>query len=228
MKQQDLTEVAEIAKAHGAATICDNSWASPYFQNPLKHGIDLVVHTATKYLGGHSDIVAGVVVGNRERIERLIQEEGCLLGAVLDPFASWLLLRSLRTLPVRMERHQQNAKQIACALREHPKVAQVFYPGLSDGPQADLTSRQLRGTSGLLSIELKASGRDAVYRFINGLRYFGIGCSWGGFESLAIPLTVPPHVIGESGSEPRWIARLHIGLEHADDLWNDISSALAL
>src|SRR5579883_2156992 len=116
MKQQDLAAVAQIANARGASTICDNSWASPYFQNPLALGVDLVLHSATKYLGGHSDIVAGVVVGNAERMRKLTYNEGALLGAVLDPFAAWLLIRGLRTLPIRMERHQQSARRIATAL----------------------------------------------------------------------------------------------------------------
>ena len=113
MKQQDLQAVAALARAHGASTVCDNSWASPIFQNPLLLGVDLVAHSATKYLGGHSDTLAGVVVGSRERMRKITFDEGCLLGAVLDPFASWLLLRGLRTLPIRMQAHQRAARRIA-------------------------------------------------------------------------------------------------------------------
>ncbi|HZT41753.1 MAG TPA: PLP-dependent aspartate aminotransferase family protein [Chthonomonadaceae bacterium] len=226
-RQQDLAAVAAIARERGIATICDNSWASPYFQNPLAFGIDLVVHSATKYLGGHSDIVAGVVAGSAERIDALSSEEGSLLGATLDPFAAWLLIRGLRTLPLRMERHQQSARRITCALQEHPDVAAVFYPGLPSDPQADLTRRQLRGTSGLFSLQLKQPGRDAAYRFVDSLHYFGIGCSWGGFESLALPISRPAPALGESGDEPRWLIRLHIGLENSDDLWTDLESALS-
>lgn len=225
-KQQDLAAVAAIAKAHGAATLCDNSWATPFFQNPLDFGIDLVVHSATKYLGGHSDIVAGVVVGSVERIDAMTLQEGCLLGAVLDPFASWLLIRGLRTLPIRMERHQQTARRLATALLEHPKVAAVYYPGLPADPQADLTQRQLRGTSGLFSMRLKQPGRESAHQFVDALRYFGIGCSWGGFESLALPLAVPAREVGLSGEEPQWLVRLHVGLESADDLWADLDAAL--
>jgi cystathionine gamma-lyase len=226
MKQQDMAAVASLAKARGVTTVCDNSWASPCFQNPLDMGVDLVVHSATKYLGGHSDIVAGVAVGSAERIRALTLREGCLFGAVLDPFASWLLLRGLRTLPLRMERHHQNAARIAAALSEHPAVAQVYYPGLPFDPQPELTRRQLRGTSGLMSLQLRQSGREAAYRFVDALRYFGIGCSWGGFESLANPLTVPGHVLGAQDDAPHWIIRLHIGLESADDLWDDLDAAL--
>ncbi|HLK58601.1 MAG TPA: aminotransferase class I/II-fold pyridoxal phosphate-dependent enzyme, partial [Chthonomonadaceae bacterium] len=226
-KQQDLAALAALAKAHGIATICDNSWATPYFQNPLKLGVDLVLHSATKYLGGHSDVVAGVVVGKKERMQKMVWEEGCLLGAVLDPFASWLLLRGLRTLPIRMERHQQNAKRLAIALSEHPAVAAVFYPGMPSDPQHELTCRQLRGTSGLFSIELKTPGKDAIYRFVNALHYFGIGCSWGGFESLATAAAYPASTFGRPGDEYVWFVRLHIGLESADDLWDDLEQALA-
>lgn len=224
MKQQDLSAIARLAREHGAATVIDNSWATPIFQNPLAHGIDLVVHSATKYLGGHSDVVAGVVIGSAERMRKLTFEEGCLIGAMLDPFAAWLLLRGLRTLPIRMERHQQSAKRIATALREHPNVARVFYPGLPDDPQAELTRQQLRGTSGLMSLMLKTPGKDAAYRVVNALRYFAIGCSWGGFESLALPALAPAAAIGES--EPHWLIRLHIGLEAVEDLWEDLNKAL--
>ncbi|HLV79751.1 MAG TPA: PLP-dependent aspartate aminotransferase family protein [Chthonomonadaceae bacterium] len=197
-KQQDLTAVAAIARQRGIATICDNSWASPYFQNPLEYGVDLVVHSATKYLGGHSDIVAGVVAGSAERIDALSAQEGSLLGATLDPFAAWLLLRGLRTLPLRMERHQENTRRITCALQEHPAVAAVFYPGLSSDSQADLTRRQLRGTSGLFTLRLRQSGRDAAYRFVNALRYFGIGCSWAASRAWPCPSPSRP---------PRWASR---------------------
>lgn len=224
MKQQDLSAIAQMARAQGASTVIDNSWATPIFQNPLAHGIDLVVHSATKYLGGHSDIVAGVVVGNGERMRKLTLDEGCLLGAMLDPFAAWLLLRGLRTLPIRMERHQQSAKRIANALREHPSVARVFYPGLPDDPQAELTRKQLRGTSGLMSVMLKTPGKTAAHRVVDALRYFAIGCSWGGFESLALPSLAAGAAIGEA--EPRWVIRLHIGLETVEDLWDDLDAAL--
>ncbi|MDW8206301.1 MAG: PLP-dependent aspartate aminotransferase family protein, partial [Chloroherpetonaceae bacterium] len=185
--QQDLQAVAALARSQGIATICDNSWASPCFQNPIPLGIDLVVHSATKYLGGHSDVIAGVVVGPASRMEDLSAREGCLLGAVLDPFAAWLLLRGVRTLSVRMERHQRNALQVATFLNAHPAIARVFYPGLPDAPQAALSARQLRGFSSF-SVALRDPGQAAAYRFVNRLRYFGIGCSWGGFESLAMPM----------------------------------------
>jgi cystathionine beta-lyase len=225
MKQQDLRAVAAIAKAHGITTACDNSWASPLYQSPLALGIDLSIHSATKYLGGHSDIVAGVVVGNKSHMKRLVLDEGLLLGGILDPFAAWLLLRGLRTLPVRMAQHQRSARHIARALCANSAVQTVYYPGLDSDAQAELTARQLRGTSGLMSLELRNQGREAAFRVVNSLKHFGIGCSWGGFESLAVPATVPAlHIDGGAGV--RWLIRLHIGLESADALWDDLQTAL--
>ena len=226
MYQQDLHAVAQIAKRLGVSTICDNSWASPYFQNPLLLGIDLVVHSATKYLGGHSDIVAGVAIGNAKRISKLVNDEGCLLGAVLDPFASWLLLRGLRTLPIRMERHQENAQMIVDRLSEHPAVERVFYPGDANDAQKELTRKQLRGTTGLLSFALKDGSREAAVKTVDGLHNFGIGCSWGGFESLALPCTVSASDIASETTGIKWIIRLHIGLENKNELWSDLSASI--
>ena len=221
-RQQDLRAVAGIARERGMLTVIDNSWASPYFQNPTEFGIDLVLHSGTKYLGGHSDIVAGVVMGSRERIGSLKVREGELFGGILDPFAAWLLLRGLRTLPVRLDRHQQSALAVAQFLDGHPAVARVYYPGLSSDPQYDFGRTQLRGASGLLSFELQQSTREATCGVVDRLHYFGIGVSWGGFESLAIPITLP----ADGGGEPRWGIRLHVGLETIDDLLEDLDQAL--
>jgi cystathionine beta-lyase len=219
---QDLESVAALARERGIVTAIDNSWASPYFQNPAALGIDLVLHSATKYLGGHSDLVAGVVLGSAERMRELCAWEGQLLGGMLDPFAAWLMLRGVRTLPVRLDRHQQSANAIARFLEAHPKVARVYYPGLPSHPQHALALRQMRGSSGLLSFALKQPGVEAVSEVVDALRYFGIGVSWGGFESLAIPITVP----GPHAPEPSWAIRLHVGLETVDDLLSDLDAAL--
>jgi len=221
---QDLAAVAALAKAHGVMTVVDNSWASPFFQNPTDLGIDLVLHSATKYLGGHSDIVAGVIMGPKAHLTGLKEQEGCLLGGILDPFAAWLMLRGLRTLPLRMERHQANGLAVARFLEDHPQVARVRYPGLPSHPQYDLGRRQMRGYSGLLSFELKDGGQTAAFAFVNRLRYFGIGVSWGGYESLAIPFSFPPD--DDPGGPIRWGARLHVGLETLDDLLEDLDTAL--
>lgn len=221
-RMQDLEAVATLAREREILTVIDNSWASPYFQNPTEFGIDLVVHSATKYLGGHSDIVAGVVMGAKRHLDSIRVWEGQLLGGILDPFAAWLMLRGLRTLPVRMDRHQQSALTVAQTLEAHPAVARVLYPGLPSHPQYTLGQRQLRGTSGLLSVELKDGSQELTCRVLNRLHYFGIGVSWGGFESLAVPIAFP----AEAGATPGWGMRLHIGLETLDDLLEDLDQAL--
>ncbi len=224
--QQDLKGVATLARQHDISTLCDNSWATPLYQSPLALGIDLVVHSATKYLGGHSDVVAGIVIGNGDRMRKLTFDEGCLLGATLDPFASWLLLRGLRTLQVRLDRHQQSARRIAHALLEHDAVERVFYPGLPTDPQLELTRRQLRGTSGLLSFAPRENSKERAQQIVDSLKFFGIGCSWGGFESLALPAHIAGSAIGEPQTPGRWLVRIHIGLENVDDLWGDLEKAL--
>jgi cystathionine beta-lyase len=232
---QDLAAVSALSKTRGITTVIDNSWASPYFQNPLEYGIDLVLHSATKYLGGHSDIVAGVVMGSRGHMDEIKREEGGLLGGILDPFAAWLMLRGVRTLAIRMERHQSSAIAVARYLETHPRVARVFYPGLPSHPQYELGRAQLRGYSGLLSFALKEGGQESAFRVVNALRYFHIGVSWGGYESLAIPIGFPADKrrepgylpgVGESRGGLQWGARLHIGLETLDDLLDDLENAL--
>jgi len=188
----------------------------------LEFGVDLVVHSATKYLGGHSDLVAGAVCGSRERMLELRNEEGLLLGAVLDPFAAWLLIRSLRTLAVRMERHQANALRVAQHLESHPKIRKVFYPGLDTHEGRALVKKQMRGTSGLLSFQLKDASREKTLAFCNNLRLFRIGCSWGGHESLVIPFSI---ATGENSRE-EWFLRASIGLENAEDSIKDLNQAL--
>ncbi|MFH1419771.1 MAG: PLP-dependent aspartate aminotransferase family protein [Planctomycetota bacterium] len=219
---QDLAQVSSLAAEHDATTICDNSNATPLFQNPIALGVDLVVHTATKYLGGHSDLVAGLVVGSKERIASLSKWEGELLGGVADPFTSWLMLRGLRTLSVRLERHQKNAAAIARLLEGDARVARVFYPGLESCPQSALARRQMRGQSGMLSFEPRGSSRERVHRIVDALEYFCIAVSWGGYESLAIPLEVADPATGDK----TWIIRLSVGIESIEDLKADLYRAL--
>lgn len=215
---QDLEALVHLAKEHGAATICDNSTATPIFQRPASFGVDLVVHSVTKYLAGHSDVVAGCVCGSRDRIQALTWAEGQYLGASIDPFAAWLLTRSLRTLPIRMQRHQRSATEVALFLQGHPAVAAVNYPGLPDHPARGLIEKQMSGASGMLSFRLKDSRKETSYAFCESLSLFQIGVSWGGHESLAIPVPLPD---GET-----WVIRLSVGLESAHDLIADLRSAL--
>ena len=224
---QDLPRLAAAARAAGALTIADNSWASPILQRPLAHGVDLVLHSASKYLGGHSDTVAGVVCGRQELIERINAGVFPLLGAKLAPFEGWLLLRGLRTLPLRMRRHHESALAIARRLAGHARVKRVRHPLLGDGEPGVAT---LEGTSGLFSFELDGD-KAAVCRFCDALALFKLGVSWGGHESLAFPASAGLEQKGEAnplrdfGVAPETI-RLHIGLEDPDDLWSDLAQAL--
>jgi cystathionine beta-lyase/cystathionine gamma-synthase len=215
----EIAPVVALAKQHGVRTLFDNSWASPYFQNPLDWGIDLVVHSASKYLNGHSDLVAGVVVGRDEELRRGVLRELELSGAALDPFGAWLMLRGLRTLAVRMEHAQRVGLAAAHMLAEHAAVQRVMHPGLPGHPQHAIARRQLRGTSSLLSMMLREQSREATHRFLNRLRLFGLGVSWGGHESLAIGGV-------HGGARKEWIIRLYLGLETIDDLLADLRQAL--
>lgn len=217
---QDIEAICALAHSRSIKTICDNSYCTPYYQKPAKFGVDLVVHSATKYLGGHSDLLAGVVCGNTEAMDAMSHNECELLGATLDPFAAWLLIRSLRTLALRMERHQMNALLIANMLQDHPCVSEVFYPGLSTHPSQRLIKKQMTGSSGLMSFFPKQQDEQKIFSFINALEFFRIGCSWGGHESLAIPLEVI------RDNQTKWLIRMSIGLENSEDLLNDLKNAL--
>jgi cystathionine beta-lyase/cystathionine gamma-synthase len=224
---QNLARLAACARAHGAVSIADNSWASPIFQRPLAHGVDLVVHSASKYLGGHSDVVAGVACGRRELIERIDVGTFRLLGGKLAPFEGWLLVRGLRTLPLRMRRHHESALEIARRLREHRGVTRVSHPLLGDPGPGVAT---LSGASGLFSFELDGD-QAAVRAFCDALRLFKLGVSWGGHESLAFPAAAGLAQKGEANplaffGVPAATIRLHIGLEDPEDLWSDLAKAL--
>lgn len=221
-------EVAEIppitaaAKARGVTVLFDNSWATPCFQQPLTMGCDLVVHSATKYIGGHSDVVAGVVAGQGADLKRRVFREVELLGATADPFAAWLLLRGLRTLKLRMEQHQRSGLALARFLEQHPRVRRVIHPGLESHPQHATAARQLSGYSSLFSFELKEQTREAAYRFLDRTKLFSIGVSWGGYESLALAGTF----FAKPSAPPTWLIRLHVGLETTEDLLADVQQAL--
>lgn len=226
---QDLAAVARLAKARGILTAVDNSWASPILQHPLALGIDLSIHTASKYIGGHSDLVAGAVIGRRELIDRLRRSEYAILGGVIGPFEAWLCIRGMRTLPLRLKQHEASGLEIAAWLERHPKVRRVIHPGLESHPQHQLARTQMRGMGGLFSFELDAD-LDGVRRFVNALSLFRIGVSWGGFESLVLPVgAVEAHkkrVRPGPGDLPVGFIRLFIGLEDADDLRRDLEQAL--
>jgi cystathionine beta-lyase/cystathionine gamma-synthase len=221
----DLAALARLARAAGAVSVVDNSWASPVFQQPIALGCDLVLHSASKYIGGHSDVVAGVVAGRRELVGKLRREILPYLGGKLSPFDGWLLLRGLRTLPARMREHERSALALATRLQSHPAVTRVHHPALSQ-PR----SKGLAGTSGLFSIELDPS--IDIPAFCNALKLFKLGVSWGGHESLICPAGVtrvqsggPNHAI--RFGVPERMVRLNTGLEATSALWADLTGAFA-
>jgi cystathionine beta-lyase len=225
MELLDLEAVARTARSRGIATVTDNSWATPIFQRPLELGIDLVVHSGTKYLSGHSDILLGLVAGGRSRVDR-VRSTAISLGASLSPEDAFLAIRGLRTLPLRMERHQASAFLLARRLLDHARVAEVLHPALPFFPTHALWQRQCSGASGLFSFRLRGDPR----RFCDALGIFQLGVSWGGFESLALPSSVIAK--GYAANNPRPdvpddLVRLSVGLEDADDLWQDLEQALA-
>ena len=226
----DLAGVAELARSRGNVTLCDSTIATPINQTPRRFGIDLVVHSATKFLGGHHDLMAGIVVGPRPLVEQ-IWHCAVTLGPVPDPFAAWLLLRGLRTLPLRIARQNQTALETAKFLEQHPAVARVHYPGLESHPQHDLACRQMPGGfGGLMSLELHG-GFTAAQAFIGNMRIPSRAVSFGGFESLATqPAAMWKGSIGEAKAAEAGISdgliRLSIGLEHPLDLIADLNRAL--
>jgi cystathionine beta-lyase/cystathionine gamma-synthase len=231
LKLVDLERVAVIARQHGLLAAADNTFASPYVQNPLEYGFDLVVHSTTKYLNGHSDMVGGVaIVGtNGELRERLAYLQNAI-GSIQGPFDSFLALRGLKTLALRMERHCASALQIAGWLERHSKVRRVFYPGLPSHPQHALAKRQMRAFGGMITAELDGTLDDAR-RFLERCRLFALAESLGGVESLiehpALMThgSVPAEVRAQLGIGDT-LVRLSVGIENVDDLIADLSAAL--
>lgn len=222
---QDIRAITDLAKEHGIHTVMDNTWATPMYQNPLKMGLDLAVHSASKYLGGHSDLVAGAIVGAKEDIEAIRLDERMLLGGCMDPHAAWLLLRGMRTLPLRVERCQKNAMAVARFLEGHPRAGRVFYPGLESDPGHELAQRQMQGYTSLMSF-LLPGGTEVRRKFIRSLKVFQNGCSWGGFESLVIDFgSETPGRREEHGWYDDAI-RLYVGLEDEAVLIEDLRQAL--
>lgn len=222
----DLRGVAKIAKVHGIKTYIDNTYCTPLYQKPLDMGIDIVMHTMTKYIGGHSDLIGGVLVSKDEDLMRRLMTQRDWFGGVLGPMEAWLAIRGLRTMDARLHQHHETAMAVAQFLENHPKVERVFYTGLPSHPQYDLARTQQTGESGLLSFEVKGDPHKAV-ELVDSLKWFGIGPSWGGFESLATASTyywsdeeLKFHGLG------RGVIRIHCGLEGTENLIADLQQAL--
>lgn len=228
---QDILGVVKIAKRYNIKTIIDNTWATPFFQRPLELGVDLEVHSCSKYIGGHSDVVAGVVIGKEKDIRSIFDNEHAFLGAKMSPFEAWLIQRSLRTLPYRMKAHEENALAVAEFLNKHPKISKVMHPGLKNFPQYELGTIQMSGYSGLFAFEIDSLNLENIKNFVNSLKYFSIGVSWGGHESLIyVPAIsylkeLPLEQFKNMGISLGTI-RVSIGLEDLEDLIEDLKNAL--
>ncbi|MGH9753519.1 MAG: trans-sulfuration enzyme family protein [Blastocatellia bacterium] len=230
MQITDLRFVVELAKDRGAITICDNTFATPVNQRPLEFGVDAVIHSATKYVGGHHDVMAGAVVGAKDFVER-VWRFALVTGATLSPFDGWLLLRGLRTLGLRVERHNQNGMALAGFLEHHPKVARVHYPGLPSHPQHELARSQMSGFTGMLSVELRG-GYAAADKFISSLHLATRAASLGGFETLVVhPASMwslqLSRELRESTGINEGLVRISVGLEDEPDMLRDFDQALA-
>ena len=228
----DLSAIADFAKAENILSVCDNTFASPYVQQPLNHGIDIVLHSATKYLGGHSDLIAGaLVIGKKD--DALVSKMANIvnsLGPITGAFDSYLILRSLKTLAVRMERHSENAMAIAKHFESHKDISEVIYPGLANHPQHDLASKQMNGFGGIISMNIKG-GLEKSKSFLERTKIFALAESLGGVESLIEHPALMTHaslpkdrreMIGISDG----LVRLSVGLESLDDLIEDIEQAM--
>jgi cystathionine gamma-lyase len=226
----DIAAVAELAHQAGAPLAVDNTFASPYLQQPLRLGADLVVHSTTKYLGGHSDVVGGAVVGSRELLQPIAFYQNAA-GGVPGPFDAWLTLRGIKTLAVRMEQHCTNARRLAGWLAEQPSVRRVYYPGLASHAGHDLARRQMRDFGGMMSLSLKG-GKDAALRLLTRTKLFSLAESLGGVESLiGHPATMThasiPAEIRQARGIDDGLVRLSVGIEDGDDLQRDLQQALA-
>lgn len=224
---QDLLAVATLAKSKHILTMIDNSYCSPLNQQPYKMGIDLVAQSATKFIGGHSDVVAGVVTGSKALIKKIFDAEFLNIGGNISPMNAWLLIRGLRTLPLRLQRVCDSTKVIVDFLANHPRVERVLFPFHPSFPQYDLAKKQMLDAGGLFSIVLKAKSLEEVERFCNSLRHFFLAVSWGGHESLVIPALVGfPATDFDVANPNHRLIRLYIGLEDPNYLIADLKQAL--
>ena len=227
----DIAAVAEIAHRHKLLLVVDNTFASPYFQRPLKLGADIVVHSTTKYINGHSDVIGGALVLNNEEVYQSIKFYQNAAGGVPAPFDTWLTLRGIKTLAVRMRQHEENARAVAAFLAEHPRVEKVYYPGLISHPDHELAKRQMSGFGGMVSFQFKGTYAD-VESMVRRFKVFALAESLGGVESLVChPASMThgsiPKDIRESRGLTDTLLRLSVGIEDIDDLLADLEQTLS-
>ncbi|WP_110111422.1 bifunctional cystathionine gamma-lyase/homocysteine desulfhydrase [Bacillus sp. CGMCC 1.16541] len=229
LKITDIEGAAQIAKKHRLLTIVDNTFSTPYWQNPIEQGADIVLHSATKYLGGHSDVVAGLVVVNDKQLAQDLHFVQNSTGGVLGPQDSWLLMRGMKTLGIRMEEHEENTRKVVEFLTNHPKVTKVYYPGLKSHPNHELAKKQGRGFGGMVSFDV--GSEEAADQLLNSVRYFTLAESLGAVESL---ISVPARMTHASIPADRrqelgitdGLVRISVGLEDVEDLIEDLASAM--
>jgi len=226
----DIRAIAEIAHRHKLLVVVDNTFASPYFQQPLKLGADIVVHSTTKYINGHSDVIGGALVLNDEEVYEGIKFYQNAAGGVPSPFDAWLTLRGIKTLAVRMRQHEENARAIAGFLAEHPRVEKVYYPGLVSHPDHELAKRQMSGFGGMVSFQPRGSYAD-IAQMVRRFKVFALAESLGGVESLVChPASMThgsiPKDIRESRGLTDTLLRLSVGIEDKEDLMRDLEQAL--
>ena len=225
---QDLAAVAELARAEGIVTVIDNSYCTPIYQQPIGMGIDICMQTATKYIGGHSDTVGGVLTGSREMMKKIFDSEYLNIGSGIQPFNAWLLIRGLRTLPARLERISRTTRQVVDWLKCHSRVEGVLFPLDETFPQFALASRQMKGGCGLLSFYMKAGSRAEVVRFCESLQHIFMAVSWGGHESLILPKCAGlTEAEFDPGNAEHRMLRLYTGLEDAAYIIDDLGQAFA-
>jgi cystathionine beta-lyase/cystathionine gamma-synthase len=223
---QDLKSVAAIAKQKNVITICDNSYCTPLYQKPIESGIDLTLQSATKYIGGHSDTIAGVLCGSRKMIERIFNSEYNTIGSGIQPFNAWLLIRGLRTLPERLEKVTKTTYDVVNYLKHHDRVEKIFFPFDESFSQYQLAKQQMKNACGLLTFVMKADNIQTIEMFCNSLQHILMAVSWGGYESLIIPgcAAIKPEQFNPASMEHRML-RLYVGLEDADYIKNDLEQA---
>ena len=224
---QDIQAVAALAKSRGITTFIDNSYCTPLYQQPIRMGIDMSMQTATKYIGGHSDTLGGVLCGSRAMIKKIFDSEYLNIGSGIQPFNAWLLIRGLRTLPARLERITRSTGEVFEFLNQHPGIESVIFPFDTKFPQYALAKQQMSGACGLITFALKANRREEIVRFCESLRHIMMAVSWGGHESLIIPKCagIVPGNFNPANPEHRYV-RLYVGLEEPAYLVADLERAL--
>lgn len=223
---QDLAAVALLAKQYQLITICDNSYCTPLYQKPIELGIDLVLQSATKYIGGHSDTVAGVLCGSRKMMERIFNSEYLSIGSGIQPFNAWLLIRGLRTLPARLERITRTTQEVMRFLMNHPRVDEVLFPLDPSFPQYELAKKQMTGACGLLTFSIKTERCETIETFCESLKHILMAVSWGGYESLIIPKCAGIRRTDFRAARPEHRSlRLYVGLEDANYILADLQGA---